>query len=171
MNKILFIILLAITGCKTNTELPKTLSVNKTIGFKPIYATGPHVIVYKTESDYYNLVPIQLSNNKLSIVSYPSQIDLLKNGVYRLPTKLHNGYLLDNKGIGANTAFLKYTYQEYVNFDSIPQLDSLYNNIIEKKPFIEIYDCGLEIAFKDKINQLNSIIDENKLEEIFVSLK
>ena len=32
---------------------------------------GPQTIVYKTKKDYYNLVPVLLSDDKTEIISYP----------------------------------------------------------------------------------------------------
>src|ERR1035437_8899341 len=74
---------------------------------------GPHLLVYKTKADYRKLVPVILSAGKSTIVSYPDPQDLRLGGDKILPAKLHKGYLMDNRGIAENVAFLKITYQQF----------------------------------------------------------
>lgn len=72
-------------------------------------SASPNVIVYNIKADYFDKVPITLSEDKKSILSYPDPKDLIVDGVYFLPTKLEKGYLLDNRGISINTVFLNIT--------------------------------------------------------------
>ncbi len=116
---------------------------------------GPPVIVYKTKKDYYDRVPVTLSEDKSRIVGFPAPSDLKRNGEYTYPTKLKNGYLLDNRGIGKNTAFLRFTYQDYYTMDNIPTAERLYNYIIDKEPFVELYDCGKRGDADNLVEMLN----------------
>ena len=75
--------------------------------FVLVFASGPPVLVYKTKANYNNLVPVILSDGKTEIVSYPHPKDLIKGSRFPLPFILNDGYLLDNRGIGKNVAFLK----------------------------------------------------------------
>ena len=124
---------------------------------------GPHVIVYKTKKNYNNKVPVIISEDKSKIVSYPDPSDIKKENSYPVPTKLKNGYLLDNRGIGVNVAYLKMTYAEFAKLQQAPSLDSMYSMIIDKDPLIEMCDCGSRYAMKDPVKELNALIKKGEL--------
>src|SRR5271166_2869627 len=121
--KILFYTILIITflGCKTNSKI-MTLKPDKQSEFVPDFSGSPHVLVYKTKTDYNNLVPIILSEDKTIIVSYPDPSDIKVGSVYSLPTPLHQGYLIDNRGIGKNATFINKTYLDYSKLTELPSL-------------------------------------------------
>ncbi|MFZ4545729.1 MAG: hypothetical protein ACOYOA_16890 [Saprospiraceae bacterium] len=131
--------------------------------FSPVYTSGPPVLVYKTKAVYKNYVPVILSSDKQEIVSYPHPSDVKTGKGLLIPTKLHNGYLLDNKGIGKNVAFLKMTYEEYSKLEKLPSLKELFELIIDKDPLLELCDCGSKSAFVNVTKQLNSLIDKKVL--------
>lgn len=134
--------------------------------FTPVFSTQPGVMVYKTRGDYGNLVPVLLSEDKSRILSYPHPDDLRVDGRWLTPKLLSEGYYLDNKGIQLNTAFLKFTYMEYSELDSVPSLELLYKNIKDKDPFLELCDCGNKSQYEDITKQLNQWILEKKLRQI-----
>ena len=123
------------------------------------------VLIYKTTGDYFNNVPVLLSEDKSKIVSYPHPTDVKKGNNFTTPTKLRNGYLLDNRGIGTNVAFLKLTYKEYSELTEVPSLDKLKSLIIDDNPLTELYNCGLRSDYKDLVNQLNETIKTGKLDD------
>lgn len=155
---LIFISAIAIVSCNNKsimeTKKNKTLTANY---------PGPHAIIYKTKNYYNNLVPIIMSDDKTEIVSYPGIKDIYYKGKLALPTELNNGFLLDNRGINKNTAFIKYTYQQYSKLPETPKMEILLKSIIDKDPFIEMYDCGQKNIYQDIIKELNNIIDENML--------
>ncbi len=108
----------------------------------------PATFVYKTKADYTKNVPVTLSDDKTQIVAYPAPQDLYSNGKLAYPTALSNGYLLDNRGINANTAFLKLTYAQYSQLKEVPRLKDLFQQIIDKDPFTELCNCGNRFQFK-----------------------
>ena len=118
----------------------------------------PPVIVYKTTGDYYNLVPVTLNETKDTVVSYPAPSDLYTNGKLALPVKLENGYLFDQRGINANTAFTSFTYEEYSKMEFAPSVTDLISSISDPNPFEEIYNCGKINEFKNPIKDLNKLI-------------
>lgn len=132
-------------------------------GVTPIYSMEPHVLVYKTKKKFDKLVPIILSDDKSEIISYPHPTDLKRGDMFLTPLKLKKGYLLDNKGINPNVAFLKWTYGEYSEFESAPDLKTLMDNVIEKNPLLELCDCGNRSVFNDEIKQLNYLIEKRIL--------
>jgi len=162
MRLIFFFLIIGLYGCKSGNNVNQTNN-QKAAEFIPQYTTGPQTLVYKTKGNYYNLVPVLLSEDKTKIISYPHPTDLKAGSDYTLPTFLNNGYLLDNRGIGRNVAFLKLTYQEYANLEKPPTLTELYNYIIDKDPLIELCDCGTRTSFTDVEKQLNSLIDKKTL--------
>lgn len=127
--------------------------------------SSPPTIIYKTNNDYSKFVPVTLSDDKSKIVSYPSPKDIYCKGKLAYPTKLKNGYYLDNRGINKNSVFLNITYEEYSKFKEVPPLKELYLKISNKNPFTEFYDCGNRFRFKNEIKEINKIIKSNKLKE------
>lgn len=164
----LFIILISVC-CKSNNSVKQQVKNKDKSEFIPQYIPGPQVLVYKTKNNYNNLVPVLLSEDKSEIVSYPDPGDLLIGNTYSFPTVLNNGYLLDNRGIGKNVAFLKLTYQEYSKLQSL-SLEELYGYILDKDPLVELCDCGNKTAFTSVEEQLNELIDNNKLRMICKSI-
>lgn len=127
--------------------------------------SSPPAIIYKTKKDYYQNVPVTLSADKQKIVSYPAPTDIRRGDEFTYPTKLNSGYLLDNRGIGINTAFLRFTYEDYYNMDNIPGVDRLMEYIIDDDPFLEMYQLGNRGDYKDIEQETNQIIDNNKLKK------
>ena len=126
---------------------------------------GPPVIVYKTNKDYYDHVPVTLSEDKTRIVSFPAPTDIKINGKYTYPTLLNDDYLLDNRGINKNTAFLRFTYDDYYTMDNIPTAERLMNYIIDNDPFTEMYDCGKKSSYDNLVEMLDRKIETGELKE------
>lgn len=124
---------------------------------------GPHLLVYKTKKDYSKLVPVILSDDKSKIVSYPDPVDIKKKGKGQEPVSLHRGYLMDNTGIGINTAFLKMTYTEFAKLKSAPPLNAMNKMIRERNPLTILYDCGLKSKYKNPTAEANRMIDKKLL--------
>lgn len=132
--------------------------------FTPDFDTpAPPVLVYKTKADYSKLVPVILSEDKSEIIAYPHPNDLKNGDSFMLPTELKSGYLLDNKGIAQNVAFLSISYQQYAQLSQAPSLKEMYEMIIDKDPLTELCNCGSKKAFTNINQQLNSLIKEKKL--------
>jgi hypothetical protein len=150
----LLVIAVIISSCKTKdksmvVEAKDILQDNNTLR-----TTAP-VIIYKTTRDFSDFVPVIMNREKTVIVSYPDRMDI--NEVNK-PTALINGYLLDNRGINENVAFLKLTYEAYKNLDKNPTREELINLIQEKYPLSEMYFCGNRSNYKDLIRELNALI-------------
>ncbi|MBN3034749.1 MAG: hypothetical protein JW861_04130, partial [Bacteroidales bacterium] len=126
-------------------------------------SAGPPAIIYKTRGDYYDKVPVTLSEDKTSIVSYPAPRDVIKGGLPAYPERLHDGFLLDNRGITEHSAFLGMTYGEYSRLEKSPGMEELMGLIIDKDPFTEMYHCGSRYQYKNLLDDLNRIIDGGNL--------
>lgn len=152
MKNLIFFVLFIIVSCASRN-------------IKTEFYPGPHSIVYKTKADYYKNVPVVLDEEKKMILTYPAKEDLKRGDNFQYPTRLKSGWLLDNRGISKNVAFLKFTYEEYYNLNEIPSPDELYNLIIDKDPLTQICDCGLKKVFKNEKKQLNYLIKKSKLKD------
>lgn len=128
-----------------------------------VQITGPKAVVYKTKKDYRKMVPVTLSADKSKIVSYPAPTDLKSDGKLTLPSKLKNKYLLDNRGIGKNTAFLNMTYEQYAALEHPPTLNDMYAMILDKDPISEMCDCGERSKYENAEQELNKLIKKKKL--------
>lgn len=158
----LLVVLGLVMSCSSGKKMSETgtTSIPEVV---PVFTPGPHVMVYKTKGDLLKNVPVLLDDEGKRIVSYPHPSDLSVDGKLRLPTILKNGYLLDNKGINAQVAFLKLTYAEYAVMPEAPSLSEMNDLIVERDPLLELCDCGLRTAFTDVEAQLNQLIDNGKL--------
>ena len=155
----IIILTLILLSCQSGKTITKdiTSSMNKEILFVP----GPQAVVYKTIKDYTDLVPVTMNREKTKIVSYPAPTDIFYQGKLAKPTALKNGYLLDNRGISENVAFLNYTYEEYSHLPEAPSLADMLSRIVDKNPLTELIDCGLRTQYKDEVKELNKLIDAN----------
>jgi len=149
-----------VTACGSN----KKVDNNKQKEAMEIdFTAGPPTYIYKTKADYSNLVPVNLSDDKSTIISFPHPKDIYYNGELAIPVELTDGYLLDNRGISENVAFLNITYADYSKLKNTPSVDSLYSLIIEKEPLVELYFCGNRHQYKDEVKQLNKLITDGNL--------
>jgi hypothetical protein len=160
----------ASTGCKCskNTVVKEeitTSSENVTpqpqvepVQSKAAFAL-PSVIIYKTKGDYSKNVPVGIKEEKTAIVSYPGQTDVKGQE----PVALKHGFMLDKRGVNVHSAFLKYTYDEYLGLKTIPPIAELFNAILDADPFTEMYNCGKISDFdKEKLEeQLNQALTES----------
>ena len=108
-------------------------------------------------------VPVTLSADKSRIVSYPDSKDIYYNGKLSVPTLLAHGFLLDNRGIGAQVAFLDYTYEEYSKLSAAPHAADLMSLLKDKDPLLEMYQCGQRSQYSDIEKELNDLITSGKL--------
>ncbi|NVO18171.1 MAG: hypothetical protein HXX13_00630 [Bacteroidetes bacterium] len=120
---------------------------------------SPQVIIYKTKADYSQLVPVILSADKKSIASYPDIKDVYYKGQLAHPTQLHKGYLLDNRGISENVAFIKLTYEQYAALPATPGSEELMKMVVDKNPLEKMYACGPAHKFANLLEDLNKRID------------
>ncbi|HOS15405.1 MAG TPA: hypothetical protein PKX15_00040 [Bacteroidales bacterium] len=118
----------------------------------------PPVIIYKTKKNYNKNVAVILSDDKSTILSYPDPKDVYRNGNYCYPTLLKKGYLLDNRGINKNVAFLSITYEEYAALKNPPSIDEMKKMIIDDNPLKCLFQCEKPIPNKNSIDELNLII-------------
>ena len=124
---------------------------------------SPPCFIYKTRADYAQNVPVILSGDKKVILSFPGIKDLIVNGQFAYPTQLAGGYLLDNRGIGQDVAFLRYTYPEYSSLSKTPTAAELWDFILDKDPLTELYRCGAMGDYTDLVEDLNRLINDGKI--------
>lgn len=163
-------IILLIASCNA-CKKPKQADSMKEITVEPNFAPGPATLVYKTKTEYINLVPVTLNEDKSKIIAYPNPNDLKNDTELRTPKQLKNGWLLDEKGINENVAFLNITYQEYALLDKSPSIDSLFSLVIDNDPILKMCNCGNRNAFKNIEVQLNSLIENDILEKKCMVIK
>jgi hypothetical protein len=165
-----FLVVIALMGslllvaCATQKNEKKSETMNEEKGTS-VGVPSPPAIVYKTRGDYEKLVPVILSEDKKRVVSFPAQSDIRVNESFPYPDKLQEGYLLDNRGINQNAAFLKFTYEDYYNMDNIPTAERLIRYIEDDDPFVEMYDVGRRGSFGNAVEEINQMISEGKLKE------
>jgi hypothetical protein len=125
--------------------------------------TSPPCVIYHTREDYSMYVPVILSADKSKIESYPDIKDIYFNGKLSVPSLLADGFLLDNRGIGLQVAFLSYTYEEYSRLSSTPPATDLMSLLLDKNPLDEMYQCGKRSQYNNIEQELNVLITSGKL--------
>lgn len=125
----------------------------------------PPCIIYKTKADYHQFVPVSLSADKLTVTSYPDVADLRAQGKAAYPQALSGGFLLDNRGIGPDVAFLSITYDAYASQIKTPSADDLFKQLLDNDPLLEMYQCGNRYQYNDILLELNELIDSGKLSD------
>jgi hypothetical protein len=155
-----------LVSCSNSSKVnhsKKTEAENEMTGKNEM--ASPPTIVYQTKADYFDKVPVTLSEDKSEVVSFPGVKDIFYNGELAYPTKLNDGYLLDNRGINPNSAFLKLTYGDYSKLEATPTKEELFGMILDNDPFISMYNCGSKYQYKDIVTELNAMIDSKKLKK------
>ncbi len=135
MKNQLLVLLLACVLASCNSARRQAEAIAIEFGQKP-------TIVYKTKADYRQYVPVLLTEDRQSLLSYPAPQDLYADGELALPLPLEDGYLLDRRGIGPQVAFLDMTYEEYAQLPKPPAPSELLARVQEAAPLLECYDCG-----------------------------
>jgi hypothetical protein len=133
-------------------------------------SASPPCIIYKTKSDYSKNIPVILSDDRTRIVSYPDVKDVYFKGELAYPTALNDGFLLDNRGIGPNVAFLSITYDQYSKMLKTPSSGELFALIIDKYPLKEMYQCGTRNMYSDIESEMNRLISADSI-KTFTKLK
>ena len=78
-----------------NIEQPVVIGTKKQMAY-------PKAVIYKTNGNFSNNVPITLSADSKKLISFPAPSDITEQTA---PIKLSQGYWLDRRGISPNTAF------------------------------------------------------------------
>lgn len=144
-------------GCKSSAD---TATVDSQIAAPPISGMRPakavaKVHIYKTNGDYDNYVPVSLDASRKQIMSFPAPSDLSESS---MPVKLDNGYLLDRRGVGENTAFTRYTYKEYMALQEAPAPSELIKAIIPDARVTEIVEMPFTVGSTDEVSRCNELI-------------
>lgn len=140
-----------LTTCQTtkNRVLMQEVTVQKAVN---------KAIIYKTIHNYNLLVPVIMNEDRTKIISYPDPSDIYYQGKLSVPAQLANGYLLDNRGINENVAFLSFTYQEYSKLKEAPPMSILLSRIVDKYPLKALVYCGERAQYQQDVKELNKLI-------------
>lgn len=121
---------------------------------KPVAARAMTQI-YRTNGDYDNLVPITLNAERNAVVSYPAPSDLTE---FSTPVKLDDGFLMDRRGVGLNTAFIRYTYAEYRALKSAPTPAQLLEAVIPDARVTEVIATDIPVGTPDAPQLCNKFL-------------
>ncbi len=128
-----------------------------------VVASAP-CIIYRTKENFYKNVPVNLTEDKSAISSYPDIKDVYYKGELAYPTELKDGFYLDNRGIGPGVAFTEFSYEAYSRLEKTPTSEELFGRIINADPLTDMYQCGSRSQYADPVKELNEIIASGKLD-------
>ena len=89
-------------------------------------AVMPKAVIYKTSGDFRQNVPVQV-NADGTLLSYPAPSDIPENAA---PVQLESGWLLSPVGVGPQTVFTSYTYDEYRRLSQPPAPEEILKAVI-----------------------------------------
>ncbi len=95
----------------------------------------PKAVLYSMNGDWSQYVPVTLSPDGQSLISFPSPSDVTD---LQTPVSVGDGLWLDRRGINRNTAFTKWTYAEYAALKEVPSPTEILANIIPGARVTEI---------------------------------
>ncbi|MEI6899153.1 MAG: hypothetical protein WCL00_04695 [Bacteroidota bacterium] len=124
---------------------------------------SPRCIIYQTRKDYSKNIPVMMNDDRSAIISYPDVKDVCPDGKCAYPLLLENNFLIDNRGIGVNVAFLRYTYKEYAALKRTPILSELKIMLLDDDPLLSMYEGKPRAEYHDIEKELNILIGEGKL--------
>lgn len=109
----------------------------------------PRAVIYQTNINVNDNVPVSVSADGNMLVSFPGPSDI---GQFSTPISLAAGWLLDRRGgIGQNTRFLTYTYDQYSRLEQLPSVSALLEHIIKDARVTATFqlDMSLQQAVAD----------------------
>jgi len=136
-------------GKAASSAAPLTVKADVPVLNSSPQASMPKAVIYKMNGDYASLVPVTLDASGQRLLSYPAPTDLTERST---PLAIANGWYLDRRGgVGLGTAFLKYTYSEYMALPSAPSPSSLMADIVPgaKVTEVKVLPMTLNAALAD----------------------
>lgn len=134
----LIIMTAALSACHSQKSIvppAKDMAVFEAYHNTPGPAALPQAHIYRTNIDVDANVPVSINPADGTLVSYPAPGDI--NGA-TMPVVLSDGWLLDRRGVSANTRFLTYTYSQYAALLEAPSPAALLEAIIPDARVTEI---------------------------------
>ena len=132
-----------LTGCRS--QQPKTSQpmaiVQQRIGGGTQYI--PKAMVYRTNGDYFDNVPVTLNVDRTKVLSYPAPTDLSEHS---LPVRLPNGWLLDRRGVGPYSVFTSYTYKEYMALPQAPSSEEILAHVIPDSEVTGLVELPITVS-------------------------
>ena len=149
-----------VAGCSSSRESVQRAAIQApmTQNSQQIVAATPKVIIYKMRKDYSRHVPVTLSADRKKIVAYPAITDVKIGEQFTYPTRLQDGWWLDNRGISRYVAFLTYTYEEYAALPATPAPSELMEHILDSDPLTDMRFMGNRYQYKELVDELNEKI-------------
>lgn len=136
---------------QTQTQPPTLQQAPKSIDGPtntPIHRALPRAVIYKTDGDYRDNVPVTLNAAGTALISFPAPTDITD---FSTPLPLADGYLLDRRGVSENSRFTRYTYAQYRALPAPPAPAALIDSIIPgaRVTVIHRLDITLQQALGD----------------------
>lgn len=136
------VMLTAAAGCRSHAPATETTDEMKLQSTRPL-SFMPDAVIYKTNGDYNDNVPVTLNSNRDAVASYPAPSDLTADSD---PIPLADGWLLDRRGITAKSVFTRYTYADYRRLAEAPSPRQLMDSVIPGARVMEIRALPMKVG-------------------------
>lgn len=102
----------------------------------------PDAVIYRMNGDWNQYVPVSVNSTRTALTSFPAPSDITPD---QIPIRLDDGWWLDRRGIGPNSAFTSYTYAQYAALPQAPRPAELLNSIMPGSGVTEIVVLPLKL--------------------------
>ena len=143
---------LTTAGCKSSVSTGTSAPATDAVALPPAplnYYGGPGLAalpqaqIYRTSTDVDALVPVTVNPVDGSLISYPAPSDITGAS---MPVVLHDGWLLDRRGISPDTRFTSYTYSRYHDLLTAPTPEELKASIVPDARVTEIVSLPYKVG-------------------------
>lgn len=134
---------LATQACSAQQPVAVKRDMQPTGSTPVVASTLPKAIIYKMNGDWAMQVPVTLSADRKSIVSFPDPSDLSSSS---MPVSVGDDFWLDRRGVNRNTGFLCYTYEQYAALPSAPAPADLMQMLIPGAAVTEIIQLPMTVS-------------------------
>lgn len=110
----------------------------------PSIRREPATRAFRPNGDYAANVMVTLSPDCREVISYPECNEVDSS---MAPVKLSRGYYLDRGGVGPNTVFLRWTYDEYSRLPETPTPSQIIEAVIPDSHIAEIIEIPLGMNY------------------------
>lgn len=125
----------AILGACSSAQNKKDVSIPSTSdqisGQVAVYGSQPQAMMpkasaFRMSGDYADHVAVTLDDAG-NLVYYPAPTDLSPSSV---PVEIGNGWWLNRQGLGPNSVFTKWTFDEYRSLETVPSAEEIKKAVV-----------------------------------------
>lgn len=149
-----------VSADKADTDYPvSTLPMKERIKVKVVKGSKaiPQATAFRMNGDYADNVAVTIGNDG-ELSYFPAPTDITADS---RPTKLTNEWWLNNQGLGKNSVFTTYTFEEYAELSETPSPEQIKKAIIPGSGVTEFVALPFSISSAGShLQEINEYLSE-----------